>query len=404
MSASLTAPGPSSPLKPWLAWLAQRGEEETVGLADYLVGRLPSLRDDSDELRAALASHLPNMYELADGSAGAAPRLELPLPVQRWLGAQRRRGAALELLCRSFDLGHQEYWRKFATWLRDEADVSPAEQAATLEQGSLRILGYLGAVTQAVMAAYQRDAFHDEQARRLAIVTDVLGGTLDEFAASDLLGYRFSAPQIAFVVTGRGDAAHEQVTGFVRRLVRETRPWQHLAVPLGTTAARGWMSTDDPDWRTRFTAVVPPAGMTLAAAGPHHGLAGFRTAGHEAMAARRVAELTRSDVPVLYEDVTVAALCSRDAELALHFVHGLLGKLDAAGDSSEKLLETLMTYLKSSGSPTRAARVLGVHTNTVVKRLERLERLLGMPIDGGNLELRIAVELAPLVMPPAPPG
>nr|BFE30257.1 GAF domain-containing protein [Actinomadura rugatobispora] len=41
------------------------------------------------------------------------------------------------------------------------------------------------------------------------------------------------------------------------------------------------------------------------------------------------------------------------------------------------LLATLRAYVEANGSPTRAARDLGVHTNTMLQRLERITALLG---------------------------
>jgi DNA-binding PucR family transcriptional regulator len=42
-----------------------------------------------------------------------------------------------------------------------------------------------------------------------------------------------------------------------------------------------------------------------------------------------------------------------------------------------RLAQTLRVVLENQGSPRRAAHVLGVHENTVAKRLRAVEELLG---------------------------
>ena len=41
------------------------------------------------------------------------------------------------------------------------------------------------------------------------------------------------------------------------------------------------------------------------------------------------------------------------------------------------LLGTLRAFVRSNASPTRTARALNFHTNTILQRLERLDRVLG---------------------------
>ena len=53
--------------------------------------------------------------------------------------------------------------------------------------------------------------------------------------------------------------------------------------------------------------------------------------------------------------------------------------------------ETVLAVLRAQGSPRRAAQQLGVHENTVAKRVKSAERLLGRRIDERPAELFAAL-------------
>jgi DNA-binding PucR family transcriptional regulator len=59
--------------------------------------------------------------------------------------------------------------------------------------------------------------------------------------------------------------------------------------------------------------------------------------------------------------------------------------------NAARLRETLHAYLKSHRSPEAAAKLLGVHKNTVRYRIQRIEELLGHPIEERSLPLALAL-------------
>ncbi|GAA2218313.1 helix-turn-helix domain-containing protein [Micromonospora olivasterospora] len=56
-----------------------------------------------------------------------------------------------------------------------------------------------------------------------------------------------------------------------------------------------------------------------------------------------------------------------------------------------ELLETLALYLDQQGSPARTARALGVHVNTVLQRLDRVDELLGADWRTPERRFRVAI-------------
>jgi DNA-binding PucR family transcriptional regulator len=101
-----------------------------------------------------------------------------------------------------------------------------------------------------------------------------------------------------------------------------------------------------------------------------------------------------------YRDVSLAALASADLEQARHFVGRELGPLAADDDYTVKLAATLRVYLEERSSPRRTAQRLGVHENTIVKRIHTARELLNRPVDTRISELLVGLRLAPLVREP----
>ncbi|MFD6096914.1 helix-turn-helix domain-containing protein [Nocardiopsis flavescens] len=76
--------------------------------------------------------------------------------------------------------------------------------------------------------------------------------------------------------------------------------------------------------------------------------------------------------------VPYAAVFDADAPVMTHFLQRTLGEVrryDA--ERGTELLPTLRAFVHHGASPTRTARALNFHVNTILQRLERLDRVLG---------------------------
>ncbi len=103
-----------------------------------------------------------------------------------------------------------------------------------------------------------------------------------------------------------------------------------------------------------------------------------------------------------FPELALEALMIGDVEAARRFAARELGPLAAGDDATVRLASTLAVFLDEGASFVRAARRLGVHTNTVTYRVHRAEELLGHPVSERQLELRVALRLARLA-PGDPP-
>lgn len=390
-----TLPRPSGEVQPLREWFEQEGPEDLSRVSELILDRLPGMAESG--LHDAVASHLPLLTGL--GAADVKPDPGgLPGPVLSYVKSLALEGVPLGTLLRSFELGHAEIWGRFAAWLRDgQNGFSPEERARALELSSLRMFDYFMAISAHVVTVYTREQMRREKranTRRAEVIAAVLTNSIEEATASESIGYRFGAAHLGFVAWARNAADCDRLDALAAELGRRLGAWQTIWVPDGQLVINGWFSVEGEDWKDLARALEPPPGLGLSFGGAHPGAAGFRTSHREAREARRVADISRSAGPTFFDDVAVTALASHDPELASSFVERFLGKLMADKEARDRLLPTLRVYLDLAQSPTRTARQLGVHTNTVVKRIERLEGLLGAPIENNLLSLRVAVELA----------
>jgi DNA-binding PucR family transcriptional regulator len=161
-----------------------------------------------------------------------------------------------------------------------------------------------------------------------------------------------------------------------------------------------WAGLHDLPAGGRKTLPEAADGLRVALGAPGHGVEGFCQSHLEAHRARRVAKLGRARAGCTpFDDVALDALATHDLGEARRFVEHELGPLASEDDAILRLRATLRVFLEEGSSFVRAARRLGVHENTVTYRVHRAEDLLGRRAAERQLELRVALRLARLVLP-----
>jgi hypothetical protein len=78
------------------------------------------------------------------------------------------------------------------------------------------------------------------------------------------------------------------------------------------------------------------------------------------------------------EYLPYASVFDADTRSLRSFIDGLIGAVLAYDEErGTELVATLRAFVRSNASPTRTARLLRFHTNTILQRLDRLDALLG---------------------------
>jgi DNA-binding PucR family transcriptional regulator len=146
-----------------------------------------------------------------------------------------------------------------------------------------------------------------------------------------------------------------------------------------------------------------PAGLQLSVSGVHDGLAGFRRAHAEAIAADRVARLAPQRQITDYGQVELASLLTTDLGRAAEFVTRTLGALSVDDPRIVDLRKTLAAYIDAGGGLAETAQRLYVHRNTVAYRLQQIKAVIGPDYDATSVRVAIMlVDELPLLMSASP--
>ena len=331
---------------------------------------LPVLRGDPDLLQAARSSSAANIALVTELIARRETLTDLESPPQATAFARElaRRNVPVADLARAYRVAEIALWRWAVAEVRARV---PAEGLADALEGASEAVFETGDAFSTLVTeryALERERWmRSADAVRSATVQELLDGApTDPLSASRRLRYELRQRHAAFVVWGGSDGSVPETAAAG---VGGSRA---LLVPMGPDLIAGWAPPD---------AVDPHAaeGTAHVALGtPREGLAGFRSSHLEAMEARRVSRLLAVGVdPIHYDDVALLALLTKDLDQARAFARRTLGPLAGDDAATRRLADTLLVLLEEEGRPRRAAARLGVHENTVAKRLRAIVELLG---------------------------
>lgn len=349
-----------------------------------LVDELPVLQDDPDLVegaRSSTAANIAVVVEMAEGTVSLGD-LEPPPQASAFARELARRNVPVADLGHAYRVAQRSLWR----WALDEVHTrvdDPLIVAKAVEGLADAVFATGDVFITSVMQRYalERDRWlRSAEAVRAATVQELLhGGPVDVAAASKRLRYELRQEHEGYVVWAEGDSALPEAAAAAVGGPRA------LVVPMGVGVVAGWAPAGTIDPSAAGTASV-------ALGSPGGGVAGFRTTHHEAMEARRVAKLLHcSATPTRYDEIALLGLLTQDLDQARMFAERRLGPLIGDDDGTQRLAETLQTVLEERGSPRRAAKRLGVHENTVAKRLRTIESLIGEKADGPPAELLAAL-------------
>jgi hypothetical protein len=397
--------------QPW-RWLSEwiAGEHDAIldRLTEEVLGELPELafapQRPEVHVREAIGAHVHTLQTVLS-QPGEIPQVILPAVFDDYTRRLARdETPALSVLLRSFDKVHANLWGQLLTAMRcPHRRIAPRDRADLLEFASARLFQYFHSVSSQTARAYQAArSLHQMRnaAARHELVTRVLAGEVEQGEAELLLRHEFNFTQIGYVAIFDDQDLADRLATTLTHLGGRLGARDHLAMrgPDGCYGwFGGWFSPLRENWRESLCDLPVPESVVLCLGAPHEGLSGFRQTRAEALEGHRIAAaMSRSGV-VPFEEVAHLALATRDLAAARVLVERELGRLFATDETTLRLLDTLRVYLDELASPTRTARRMYVHPNTVIKRLERIEECLGRPVCSSSLHLRMAVELAPLV-------
>jgi hypothetical protein len=221
----------------------------------------------------------------------------------------------------------------------------------------------------------------------------VAGEPVDVESASRLLGVPLDGWHQAVAVGARPGSvvAQPAVRAVATSLERAVRGGATLRYE--TTTGQAWLWVSGPR-RGRVAApgdLAVEAPLVVGIGGSHQGVEGMRRSHLEAVDALRLAVRSDDTEALAYDDVALAALLSQDEERARWFVDHELGEV--AGAEHGDLRDTLRAFFSTKMRIAPAAEQLFVHRNTLINRLERIERLLDHRVSERTAEVQAALLL-----------
>jgi DNA-binding PucR family transcriptional regulator len=367
-------------------------------------GADPALIDGTRASVLAIARHLLALAE----DDGDHRRIELPLESTRLAREFVHLGVGLAGLLRAVRIAHTILWRCWLSALRerfadpmllgDAVELASRLQFAFMDTLSLRLADEYSSEKE--QWARSADSVRVDTVRAI-----VEAGDVDPDLASPRLGYELRRQHIGFVVAADapGEAALAETRSLAMDIARHVNCPQPLLVPMGAGVLGGWIGG---------SAALELDGISEAALGRSctngayvaigtmgDGVMGFRRTHIEATHARRIAMQNRGRPARVtrYATVALASIACADVEQARGLVARELGPLARGDDETVRLAATLRVYLEEGSSLERAARRLGVHRNTINRRVRRAQGLLGRPLEQHTLELQVALAVLPVL-------
>ncbi|MGW1025604.1 PucR family transcriptional regulator [Streptomyces sp. NPDC002577] len=261
----------------------------------------------------------------------------------------------------------------------------------------------VSSVVEEYLAERQRSIAQTLSDQRRVASALVAGEQVPIDAANHTLGIDLTQHHLALVVWPRDRSAtlRSDPQDIAARAARALHAPPPLILPddSDTGAVLCWITSPTPfpshhvdtldDLFAQFDDIrtaIGPAGT-----GPK----GFRRSHLGARDAERVAQMAGHGTTVHYTDVGAVALLTADPERAGWFVTEELGPLLAPDDATlADLRDTALCFMNNGKSLVRTAEALHVHRNTVVYRLQNMERLLGRSLDERPFTTHAALTLA----------
>ena len=354
------------------------------GLADY--DDIVSVETTMQSTRANIGAIISMLAYGVPAEAGAPA-----VGAMRLFERLAERDDGLAIVLRGYRVGIMELWQIWSRYLAEQ--VADAEELYLLQAASTSfMLTYIDRVSTELHEQWRaarrrhRTGIVPEEQIRAALFGSAEGADLSA------AGYALSRMHLAVALDpALDDDTMRQLTS---RLALEVSA-QSCMLQLDT-AWVVWLAVERPldaigmerltDW---LVAVGATVGLSECAAG----VRGFRAAYRQALDARRVGLLRRTDGVTMHHDVALLAVLCADTERAQALARAELGPLAADAADAERLRETLGAYLSCGESQLAAAQRLGVHVKTVAYRLRQAEGLLGRRIGDRRAELEAALLL-----------
>jgi hypothetical protein len=300
---------------------------------------------------------------------------------------------------RAYRIGTACLWNWWSEIARVRADSDEQRFDELICGPTMTMHAYVDRVLQSILARYEEvscELHRTHRDLRRLTLRQILDGTIDEVTdeLSRTLEYPLAENHLALMLQ-TGDTRPPM------RAIAELRDAADArAMLLQQYGASSWIvwlgrpAAFEPLHLARLKRTLGGMPLTVAVGDPGAGLGGLRRTRQQALETARVQRaLGASQHRCLWaREVRLETMLLGDEQRARGFLADELGRLAAPDVGARRLRETLLAWL-ATGSHVSAAAMLGVHVNTVRKRIRAAEAMLGGSLLGRRIELQVALRL-----------
>jgi hypothetical protein len=394
-SAGTLAPVLAARLQQLAAELAEHLPELVAVIEKRAVEAVPEFvaAGDPTSMEAVTHSTSANVGAILTMLAHGVPATstEPPVGALELFDRIAERDDGLELILRGYRVGMSELWQLWARWVADH--VSDHDDLyALLAASTSFIMTFIARVSGELVARWEQTHRRRERGLGLSpeeIIRKALYDISTPASMLDPLGYDADRTHLAFALPA--ELTDDQIAELRARI--HGLASAHMLTLRRDTGIIVWVGlgrVPGPSLRESLESAIGD-GRAVGASEPRSGLAGFRTACHEALDARRIAVLRAETTLTHYRDVALLSVLTADPERARALAIAELGELADESPSMARLRETLRTYLACGESQVVTAGRLGVHEKTVGYRIRKAEKLLGVSIRDRHTEVEASL-------------
>lgn len=305
-----------------------------------------------------------------------------------------RRGAT-EASLHAYRAGQNAAWRRWmdiAFQLTDNTE----ELQELLQISSLSIEYFVDATISKLaehMEKERNELLRGTQAEHREIINLILNyAPISQQVASQRLGYRLDQVHQAVVVWEEDDISNAgHLDEVVETLLQAAGLPRALNVIADGSTRWIWLPGDRLNMELLREKVAGSSSVRISIGTMGRDMEGFRRSHLDAKAAQSI--LVRSEIrdPVVeFDKVYLVALLTKDVSRIKRFISDVLGELL----TSDGILHvSLRVFLETGCNAARAAQVLGLHRNTLLRHISRAEELLPRPLDESRIQVAMALEV-----------
>ena len=378
-----------------IAWIAEELESEVSEFGEPAVQ--PSRFHQMCEEHFVTVASLLAAGITSDVVVPAAVTRSFARDVFRWR-------IPLDTLLRLLSVGLRKAW----TWWRDVFEdrvTDPIVRTQLISRCTDLLFAYHNVMVSVSVQEYTQIAETSARwmaDRRIRIVRRILESpaTVHDADLSQRLGYNLAAHHLGFVLWADipDDTADDDV---MLELLQMSRRWfgqvgsaSPILLPVDGRTLWAWRSYPSiPRPPKRLPA--PRSPLRVAIGQPATGIDGFRVTHYEAQAAREVAQrFNLADRVVRHADIETLSMIASDDRSIRRFIDHKLGPLATNDAHSAELREALRYFLQAGGRIDHAASQVGVHRNTLARRVEKARELLALDQDWAGIALALVISTA----------